>query len=258
VLFGVFFKKFQKISEERKIRREEKRRESVEIPQKAEQPSTEQQTIEGGTGNTVVMNTVVMNNYGTGAPTDTGAANGFPQAFPQNAQMLDPTVNPALDPSQNPAIAAAQNPTEFARAIMNSVRYGDAADTLEQGEAPVITSELPVNDQPIYLQSEAAEIPEIPEIPEPPQENSNDPLDIEEHEGFPLLKFIAFALTCFASVLALILGVRYCITWFTVPQSRDALLIALSIIGIGFSPFAFRFGFLGFKELLDSHNDDEE
>ena len=252
VIFGVFFKKFQRISEERRIRREEKRREAEEQPIPKVEETPEQTPIESSTGNTVVMNTVVMNNYGAGAQADTGVPTQFPSSVPQNAQMLDPNINPALDPAQNPAISALQNPTEFARAIMNSVKYGEAADTLEQGEAPEIISTIPANEQPIYLESEESE----PDTPDPTDENDDDQ-DDKEHESFPLLKFIAFALICFASVLALVLGIRYCITWFTALGQGDALLIALSLIGIGFSPFAFRFGYLGFKELLDDHKEDE-
>ncbi len=254
ITFFIFFKKFQRISEARKIRREEKRRAKVEniIEKPSEVPHSEQKITEP-TGNTVVMNTVVMNNYGNS--TEQG---GAPQ-FTPSPMIPDGSVNPALDPSVNPAITVAQNPEEFARAVMNGIRYGNAADTLEQGEAynqPLTPKNNPIAiDEPIVLNdSDKISDADVPED----LEQDTDELDSEVQDTFPLLKFICYALSCFAAVLFAILGVRYCITWFSALGQGDALLISLSLIGIGFAPFIFRFGLLGCKELLADHSEDED
>lgn len=253
VTFFIFFKKFQRISEARKIRREEKRK-AQNTPTEAPTEATQsEQRVAEPTGNTVVMNTVVMNNYGSG--TEQGGATQFTPP----PMMPDGNVNPALDPSINPAIAAAQNPEELARVVMNGVRYGNAADTLEQGEAytqPLSpTNDTAVIDEPIVL-DESDKISFVNPIDEYGQDT--DGLDNEEQDTFPLLKFIAYALTCFAAVLGAILGIRYCITWFSALGQGDALLISLSLIGIGFAPFIFRYGLLSCRELLDNHSDSED
>ena len=132
LLFVIFFRRFQKITEARRIRKEEKLRQA-ELDAQHQAKSTEQtQTVEQPAGNTVVMNTVVMNNYGTDAKQEPSP---FGVGMP-NAQFFDPSISPALDPSVNPAIAAAKDPQALASAVINGVSYGQAADTLVQGEQP--------------------------------------------------------------------------------------------------------------------------
>jgi hypothetical protein len=254
ITFFIFFKRFQKISEARKIKREEKRRAETEsIIEKNEEIPQSEQKINEPTGNTVVMNTVVMNNYGNAAE-----QGGAPQ-FTPSPMIPDGSVNPALDPSINPAIAAAQNPEEFARAVINGVRYGNAADTLEQGEAynqPLVPqNNTAAIEEPIIL-DDSDKISDADVLDE--YEEDADELDSEAQDTFPLLKFICYALSCFAAVFLAILGVRYCITWFSLLGQGDALLISLSLIGIGFAPFIFRFGLFGCRELLADHNEDED
>ncbi len=212
VLFALSLSKFKKITEARRIYKEEKRlkREADAIygnPAQSEKISEPQ-------SNTVVMNTVVMNNYGEqNAPI---GSNPYEQIF------SDPTI------MQNPAMAAAQS-------AMNSVRYGDAADTIIQGQAAP------------FLPNAYDEV----EWTEPEQEEEKD-------DSFPLTEFILCALLCFASVMAMLLGIRYGIGFFVNFGRENILSLLFSVLGIAFSPFTFRYGFSSCTLMLQENECDED
>ena len=264
ISFIVFFKKFQRISEQRKIRREEKRKEAERQRAENASPKQEEQPkpIEAP-ASTVVMNNIVMNNYGTDAGMQAdplSLANG--QIFGQNP-ALDPSVNPALNPQTNPALAMA-DPQKIVKTVMDTVRYGDAADTINQGEAP---------DDDIWQGTEqfggGQYTPEPAPFPQSTsiydddewvgaeQDEDTDEDDEEDNDGgFPLAPFIANAIICLISVFAMIFGIRYGVTWFVKLGEGNVLALVFSLLAIGFSPFAFRYGLLSCKKMLEENNDD--
>lgn len=247
IIFAVYLSKFKKITEARRIMREEKRR----ARQQSAQTDTQSQPkpIEEPASNTVVMNTVVMNNYGSNTPQQAP----FNPEITQNGQMIDSNTNPALDPKVNPAIASG-----FVGSVLNGVRYGDAADTINQGEHDGADIWQPdtfgvAAAKPIHNDEDWVSIDGLVEEDDEPKTDGDEN---EELDSFPLSTFIGFALICFVSVLAAILGIRYCITWFASLGQGSALTLALSVIGIGFSPFTFRFGLTGCKEMFEESDDD--
>ncbi len=249
VAFVVCLKRFKRISEERRILKEELRlkKEADSQPKQEEAPQKQAEPQNGG--NTVVMNTVVMNNYGEGGARDKFKNTGI-NAY---GQLYDTDIieqNPALDPTLNPALAAAQNSAEFVRTTMQNIKYGDAADTLVQGEAP----QSPYREQYFTDFGKQTAFNDDEWVSTDCTEETDDnPLNdtLTDDGAFPLGKFIFGALACLASVLAVIFGLRYGIAYFVYFGKSSVLSLLLSVLGVAFSPFAFNYGFKLCKGILD-------
>ncbi len=223
-LFVLHFKKFQKIGQARRIYKQEKRLEqqskcSPTVATQRDEKISEPQS------NTVVMNTVVMNNYGEQHSAPPAPASGYGEA-------LSPT----------------ENPFSFARSVMDNVRYGEAADTLVQGDVyrPSIAPAAEISDSDITYGAWENE------ADEPEKQNT-------DNQAFPLVFFIFSAVICFAAAMMMILGLRFGISYFVNFGKENPLSLLLSLMGVMFSPFIFKFGFTSCKDILDTHayEDDE-
>lgn len=245
--FAVCLKRFKRISEERRIRKEELRLKKEAEAQKNTEEAPQKQEPPQSNNNTVVMNTVVMNNYGDGGARDKFKNTGINSY----GQLYDTDIieqNPALDPSLNPALAAAQNSAEIVRTAMQNARYGDAADTLFQGEQTA--NKQYVSDFAPKTAFNDDEWVSADDGTEPNESNAlNDTLT--DDDVFPLGKFIFGALLCSAAVLAMIFGLRYGIAYFVYFGKTSVLSLLLSALGIAFSPFAFNYGFTLCKAILN-------
>ncbi len=264
IAFGVYFRRFQRIAEERRIRKEEKRlREEAEALSKdAIAPDAEQKPIETPNNNTVVMNTVVMNNYGD------AKNQGSMQNMGINSlgQLYDDTLieqNPALDPRVNPAIAAARDPQGFARSVMHSAQYGDAADTLVQGEThnDIAPNQLIEPRRAAALPASTTFDDEDWVGTESEADGENEDYEDEaDFDTFPLGSFIFGAIACFAAVMAFIFGLRYGITYFVNFGKENVLSLLFSVLGVAFAPFALHYGITTCRDILreNAYEPDDE
>lgn len=145
VIFIIFFMRFQKISELRRIMAQQRRALLLEERRRAEEEAAkarEKTKSDPTNNNTVVMNTVVLNNYRKKRKKNQNMANSFSDYdadFSESVgQMFDPAVNasgnPALDPELNPALKAARNPGKLAKAIIDgSIESGDGNGAVWDG-----------------------------------------------------------------------------------------------------------------------------
>lgn len=266
VSFIFFFKRSQKIAEIRKIRADERRArleaERLSAQSAEEQANAPSDAISTDTtnNNTVVMNTVVLNNYGKdvqGAqniPFD--GINNMGAIFdPAQNPALDPRTNPALDPARNPALNAVQNPAQLASSAMSSPY---SAQPLQADGSVYQSPGFKISES--YRDFEPEQTSSYPEdewvapeqIPDDEEyDDSDEQYDGEYYneEGFPILPFIGYALLGLACIVAFCLSIRFTVSWFG-DGGKNILLLVLSFLGIGFSPFLFWFGFLNCRRIL--------
>jgi len=273
-LFVSFFLRFQKIAEARKIRAEEKRARLEAEAAAAQADATQAQSpVSENTNNNnnIVMNTVVLNSYGE--KSSSSGANNVLDPNLQNAmgQVFDGSASQPLDPRVNPMLATARTPEELAKAVMqaasaqNVPQYEDktdandsdiwqGADIFGQQKQPSMPFNATVYDDK-ELQAE-----------EPYSEENQDEYETEEsedeygeyREGFPLMRFIGYAVLAFISIVILSLSVRFCISWFLSSDKGNFLTLALSLLGIGFSPYLCYLGITSCRDILYYNSDELE
>jgi hypothetical protein len=249
IFFGIFFKKFQNIAEARRIRKEEKRLKNEEQTNSTSKSTqAEQKLSDPQNNNTVVMN-VVMNNYGKRDSMKNMGIDSMAQLY--DSELFDKNLSPALDPAINPAIAAATDPKSFTDAVMKTVKYGDASDTLVQGEDDDIWQ-----DNTFGAAAKPSSYTDEDWISADGDDEEDD--GKESNDSFPLLSFIGNALTCFAAVLMIIFGLRFGIAWLTSQVKGEVLVLLFSFMAVAFAPFMLHFGFTGCKRILNESQTDDD
>ncbi len=224
LLFIAFFNRFQKIAEARRIRKEEKRAlaaKAAALQQEAAE-TPEKKPASDAKGNTVVMNTVVLNNYGK----DGKKGSSFEPLTNSVGQIFE--ENPELE-TLNPAFASMKETNELANKAINDTLYVDRSDTLIQGEpAP----EKKAAHSPLNVTYEAIAV----------TEEADEDEEYNVPTSFPFLFFIGCAVLSFISVAAFIFSLRFGILWLISSPKSDFLLLAISLLCIAFTPLTFKYG----------------
>ena len=264
-MFITYFLRFQKIAEVRRIRAEEKRA-RLEAETKGltadERPShTEAGTA--GNNNNLVMNTVVLNSYGKkcsrAAQSEYEDDELDPNLKDVMGQVFDSPASSVFNSATNPSISNAKTPEQLARAVMNAAQgqgvqeYEDKTeaepDDIWQGTGIFGASK---SSAPIYEEEWVDTAPDTEYEDEgyEDEEYADENYEDDGEYGFPLLKFIGYAVLCFLCIVAFSLSARFLITWFISENKGNVLTLALSAIGIAFTPFLCYNGFVNCKDIL--------
>ena len=263
-LFITYFLRFQKIAEARRIRAEEKRaREAAAANAVTEsaQTNTPESKNPTSNNNNIVMNTVVLNSYGKGKKGSADSDEEFdPNLKEVMGQVFDGPGTAAMNVTANPDIQNARTPEELARAVMNAAQgqgemnYEDKTDSAEPDDIWQGTGIFGARKSTSDVYEE-----EWVDIAEDDGEDEAQYGEDEEDygdEGFPIVRFIGYAILCFLCVVAFSLSVRFAITWFISADKSNVLTLVLSALGIAFTPFLCYNGFMGCKDML-YHSSDE-
>ena len=258
ILFVIFFLRFRSVSELRRLSDEEALARQAMASAASHEPEAPDVNETTNNNNNIVMNTVVLNNYGnkkTSADMSAGefdpnlqavmgqvfgAGKAIAEGQPPSPQLLTDAVSPTPVYEVEP-----QNEND----IWQGTEIFGASSNAQIPEPEPIPPPLPPKsdiDDDAWVSAE----------PEPePDEEYDEP---EYNEGFPILSFIGYALLCFASVAVFLLGLRYGIGWFVSADKSNALTLAMSALGVAFSPFICYNSFTACRDILTESGDELE
>lgn len=291
ILFVLFFLKFQKVVELRRIRAEEERA-RLEAQQNAPPPPPPAEignTTNNNNRNTVVMNTVVVNSYGkNGKKTSTQAdvGNGGYYHADSLEGSSEPDVksimgqvfeNTPLDPVSNPSLLEAGDPQELARAVMKATSsmgrdYEDKTenDVCEEAdewdESDIWQGQNYFGRKKTETQTAALSAPSEEPVYDVRTEKRSEPQygsDEDEDESYDedyaddgdcveSFPLLTF-IACALLAFASLIGFIFSVRYciFWLISGGNVLLLVLSILGLAFAPFLFHFGVKSCKELLN-------